>query len=118
MKFREMSDAQLMAWIDNCPCHPEYEDRLIAACIEYENRERFVLPHGADDTTPDAQSRLQSELDASRTEAIRLRKALNALVSSRWLSIDFDHNRTREAVALRQEACEALDYDKPPSREG
>ncbi len=35
--------------------------------------------------------------------------ALKAMVSSRWLSIDADINRTPEAVALRSLACAAID---------
>lgn len=43
------------------------------------------------------------------TAAPDLLKALQDAIKSRWLSIDYEHNRTQEACAIRKAICDAID---------
>ena len=46
----------------------------------------------------------------TRAEAYyQMLAVLKRAIASRWLSIDFDHNRTTEAVEIRREICAAID---------
>ncbi len=42
-------------------------------------------------------------------------EALQRAIRSRWLSIDFDHNRTPEALSVRQQIIAALDQAEKAS---
>lgn len=55
---------------------------------------------------------MKAERDRLETVNRALVEALEALISSRWLSIDFERNRRPDAMSLRDEAITALKLAK------